>query len=130
MHIIDARHLTDNEIKKYKGDVRTLLTILNNGKKLLIKPDKLLKVKYRKTLHVLSKLLNDDRYFLMAESMPEELKEEMNMCELMDALETRGEEKFALLAEKLLESNRIDELRKVIKDKSARKYLFQEFGLK
>ena len=55
------------------------------------------------------------------------------MCELLDKYENRGVKKgelrLASLIEKLLQSNRMEDLQKVISNKRYRERLYEEFGI-
>ena len=91
---------------------------------------------------MLRALTNDDRYAEMLAALTEEEKKgEITMCELLDKYENRGMQKgiqegmqqgelrLAALIEKLLRSNRVDDLQKVVSNKGYRNRLYEEFGI-
>lgn len=101
-------------------------------------------------LLMLGALTNDKRYMKMMKALTKEEKEgEITMCELLDKYENRGiqkglqqgrqqgiqqgiqqgESRFAALSEKLLRSDRIDDLRKAASSKRYRNQLYKEFGM-
>ena len=59
------------------------------------------------------------------------------MCDVLDKVENRGiakgenrgENKMALLMEKLFDQNRIDDAKRASKDEAYRAYLMKEFGI-
>lgn len=93
-------------------------------------------------LLMLKALTNDDRYIEMMSTLTEEEKKgEITMCELLDKYENRGIQKgiqkgiqqgeirFASLIEELLQSNRMEDLRKVVNDERYRSRLYEELDI-
>lgn len=93
-------------------------------------------------LLMLKALTNDDRYIEMLVVLTEEEKKgEITMCELLDKYENRGMKKriqegmqqgelrLASLIEKLLQSNSMGDIQKVVSNKRYRNRLYEEFGI-
>lgn len=83
------------------------------------------------------KILKED--FDIDTEAEREIGEELEqMCNLSEAIEEKGVEKgvekgeglFAALAERLINDNRMDDLKKVTVDKVSREKLYKEYGLK
>ena len=51
------------------------------------------------------------------------------MCEVLDKVENKGENKMALLVKNLLNQNRIDDAKKASEDEAYRAKLMEEFGI-
>lgn len=82
-------------------------------------------------LLLLRAITNDDRYkeFLPVLLRQKEEKGELIMCELLDKYENKGENRMALLIQKLLSAHREDDLLKASENVEYRNQLFQEFGI-
>ena len=52
------------------------------------------------------------------------------MCEVLDKVENKGENKMALLVKNLLNQNRIDDIKRVSEDEAYRAKLMAEFGIR
>ena len=52
------------------------------------------------------------------------------MCEVLDKVENKGENKMALLVKNLLNQNRIDDIKRVSEDEAYRAKLMEEFGIR
>ena len=52
------------------------------------------------------------------------------MCEVLDKVENKGENKMALLVKNLLNQNRIDDAKKASEDEAYRAKLMAEFGIR
>ena len=51
------------------------------------------------------------------------------MCEVLDKVENRGENKMALLMKKLFDQNRVDDAKKASENEEYRAKLMKEFGI-
>ena len=86
-------------------------------------------------LLLLRAITNDDRYkeILPVLLRQEEEKGELSMCELLDKNENKGksegENRMALLIQKLLGAHRKNDILKASENVEYRNQLFQEFGL-
>ena len=52
------------------------------------------------------------------------------MCEVLDKVENKGENKMALLVKNLLNQNRIDDAKRASEDEAYRAKLMAEFGIR
>ena len=52
------------------------------------------------------------------------------MCEVLDKVENKGENKMALLVKNLLNQNRIDDAKRASEDEAYRAKLMEEFGIR
>ena len=88
----------------------------------------------QETLQLLSIMTNDHR-FEDAYNMDNDHQKgaTSNMCEVLDKVENRGkaegENKMALLVKKLLDQNRIDDIKQVSENEEYRAKLMKEFGI-
>ena len=82
-------------------------------------------------LLLLRAITNDGRYkeILPVLLRQKEEKGELTMCELLDKYENKGENRMALLIQKLLSAHREDDLLKASENVEYRNQLFQEFGI-
>jgi len=136
IHVIDARHMSDDEINKYKGDLKAFFIMLREKY-----DEKMLEgviAKHRETWYALSKIKNDRRYKEYIDTINEnELVGGVDMCETLDYIEKRGVEqgieqtieRINTLIILLSEQGRTDDIIKAAKDKEYQKKLFDEFGL-
>lgn len=82
-------------------------------------------------LFLLKAITGDDRYeeILPVLIQREKEKGEVTMCELLDKYENIGENRMALLIQKLLKADREEDLLKASENVEYRNLLFQEFGI-
>lgn len=52
------------------------------------------------------------------------------MCEVLDKVENKGENKMASLIKMLFDQNRIDDIKRVSEDEAYRAKLMEEFGIR
>ena len=84
----------------------------------------------QETLQLLSIMTNDNRFEEAYNMDTDHQKgEACNMCEVLDKVENRGENKMALLVKKLLDQNRIDDIKRVSENVDYRAKLMKEFGI-
>lgn len=152
MNLIDARHLSDEEIDRFEGDLRAFLLMLRehfDREKL-----KTAVATHRETWYALSKIKNDKRYAEYIESVSdEEVEGGIYMDAALDYFEAigekrgqkigeergqrlgeergqrLGEEKVNKLGIMLSEAGRTDDFIKSLSDRTYQKKLFIEFGL-
>lgn len=87
----------------------------------------------QETLQLLSVMTNDHRFEdVLNESIPEEGGPH-NMCDVLDRVENKGihkgEDMVTLLVKKLLESGRLDDVKRITEDKEYRRKLLQELSI-
>lgn len=91
IHVIDARHLTDEEINQYEGDLKAFFIMLRDRY-----DEEMLRgviARHRETWYAVSTIKNDDRYKDYIDTVDEqELQGGVNMCETLDFIEKRGKE--------------------------------------
>lgn len=140
LFVYEMAHLPRQVRNRFQSDMRIVVDYLaekdnyNPSTQRIAHPEAL--------LMMLEALTGDKRYLKIIEILTEEEKKgEVNMCELLDKYENRGIEKgiqkgiqqgesrFALLSQKLLNSNRIEDLRKASANKRYRNQLYKEFGM-
>lgn len=137
---------------RFKSDMRIVVDYLAERQN--YKPTSQKLVHPEALLLMLKALTNDDRYKEMLTALTEEEKKgEITMCELLDKYENRGIQKgmqegiregikegiregiqqgeirLATLIEKLLRSNRTEEIQKAVSNKGYRNRLYEEFGI-
>ena len=100
----------------------------------------------QETLQLLSIMTNDHRFEDAYNTSTDDRKGgPRNMCDLLDKVESRGiekgiakgivkgesrgENKMALLVKKLLDQNRIDDVKRASEDEKSRAELMKEFGI-
>ncbi len=91
MHIIDARHMTEEEINCFEGDMNPFLIMLKDS----YSRESLENVvaKHRETWYALSEIKKDNRYKDYIDSVSdEELEEGVTMCATLDYYETKGKD--------------------------------------
>lgn len=136
IHVIDARHMTDEEINQYSGDLKAFFIMLRD-----YYDEEMLRgviARHRETWYAVSIIKGDKRYQEYIESVDEQtLTGGIDMCETLDYIEKRGiekgrghgEERISELNVRLIEAGRIDDVLKAAKDKDYRKKLLEEYGL-
>lgn len=96
----------------------------------------------QETLQLLSIMTNDHRFEDAYNTSTDDRKGgPRNMCDVLDKVESRGiakgivkgesrgENKMALLVKKLLDQNRIDDVKRASEDEKSRAELMKEFGI-
>lgn len=136
LHVYTMSRLPKQVRNRFRSDMRIVVDFLAERQN--YKPTAQKLVHPEALLLMLKALTNDNRYIEMLMALTEkEKKGEITMCELLDKYEKQGMQKgmqqgelrFALLIEKLLQSNRMDDLRKVVNNKRYRNQLCKEFGV-
>ena len=136
LHVYLMARLPKQVRNRFRSDMRIVVDYLAERQN--YKPTAQKLVHPEALLLMLKALTNDDRYMEMLTALTEEEKKgEITMCELLDKYENRGIQKglqqgelrLASLIEKLLQSNRMEDLRKVVDDKKYRNRLYEEFGI-
>ena len=84
-------------------------------------------------MQLLSVMTNDHRFEdVLNESIPEEGGPH-TMCDVLDRVENKGihkgEDMVTLLVKKLLESGRLDDVKRITEDKEYRRKLLQELSI-
>ncbi|MDE7477369.1 MAG: Rpn family recombination-promoting nuclease/putative transposase [Lachnospiraceae bacterium] len=136
MHIIDAKHLTEEEIDQFEGDLKAFLLMIQER----YDEDKLKAVvaTHKETWYAISAIKKDQRYIEYIDSISdEELAGGVYMDAVLDRIEARGEArgkaegeaKINRLALLLAKEGRIDEFVRSAEDKDYQKQLLIEYGL-
>ncbi len=140
MNLIDARHMSDEEIDGFEGDLKAFLMMLRER----FDREKLKKAVavHRETWYAISKVKNDQRYARYIDSFSdEEIAGGVDMDAALDELvsegEVRGEargiakgaEKVNRLGIKMSEAGRVNDFMKSLLDKKMQERLFAEFGI-
>ena len=138
--VYEMAHLPKLVRNRFTSDMRVVVDYLAEGQN--YKPSAQKIVHPEALLLMLKALTGDKRYLTILRALSEEEKKgEVSMCELLDKYENRGiqkgiqkgiqqgESRFAMLSENLLNSGRIDDLRKASASKRYRNQLYKEFGL-
>lgn len=140
IHVIDARHMSDEEINQYSGDLKAFFIMLRD-----CYDEEMLRgviARHRETWYAISDIKGDLRYREYIEAVDEEtLTGGIDMCETLDFIENRGiekgiekgighgEDRISRLNVLLIEAGRMDDVLKAAKDKDYRKKLLEEFRL-
>ena len=136
LHVYAMARLPKQVRNRFRSDMRIVVDYLSERQN--YKPTSQKLAHPEALLLMLKSLTNDDRYIEMLTALTEEEKKgEITMCELLDKYEKRGMQKgvrqgelrLASLIEKLLPSNRMEDIKKVVSDKRYRKRLYEELGI-
>ena len=136
LHVYAMARLPKQVRNRFRSDMRIVVDYLAERQN--YKPTAQKLAHPEALLLILKTLTNDDRYMEMLIALTEEEKKgEITMCELLDKYENRGIQKgiqkgelrLASLIEKLLQSNRMEDLQKVVSNKGYRNRLYEEFGI-
>lgn len=140
LYVYAMARLPEQVRNRFRSDMRIVVDYL--AEKQDYKPTAQKLAHPEALLLMLKALTNDDRYIEILTALTEEEKKgEITMCELLDKYENRGIQKgiqegiqqgelrFASLIEKLLQSNRMDDLQKAVNNKGHRNRLYEEFGI-
>ena len=137
MHIIDARHLTEEEINRFEGDLKAFLLMIQenyNEKKL-----KNVVAMHRQTWYAIGAIKKDQRYVEYIDSISDEdMAGGVYMDAVLDRIEARGEERGEARGEarvnelgmKMAKAGRVDEFIQSLSDKELQNRLFVEFKIK
>lgn len=132
MHIIDAKHMTEEEINKFDGDLKAFLLMIQER----FDEDKLKTVvaTHKETWYAIGAIKKDKRYAEYIENISdEELAGGVYMDAVLDRIEARGKAegkaKINQLALLLAKEGRIDEFIRSAEDKDYQKQLLKEYGL-
>lgn len=136
MHIIDARHMADEEIEKFDGDLKAFLLMVQetfDEKKL-----RAVIATHRETWYAVSTIKKDKRYIDYIDNVSdEELAGGVYMDAVLDRIEARGkavgkavgEARVNQLALMLAKEGKLDEFIKSAEDKDYQQQLLKEYGL-
>lgn len=132
MNLIDARHMTVEQIDEFEGDLKAFLLMLQDHY-----DEERLKTAlamHRETWYALSKIKNDDRYREYIDKIPDEdLKGGIYMDTTLDYIEKRGEKRGVGLGielyRQLANDGRLDEWNEALKDNNLLMRLFKDYSL-
>ena len=132
MNLIDARHMTKEQINEFEGDLRTFLLMLQEHY-----DEEQLKTAvaiHREMWYALSKIKNDKRYAEYIDQVTdEELEGGIYMDATLDYIEKRGEKHGLNLAAELYRllanDNRLDEWNDAVNDRDKMMSLLKEYSL-
>lgn len=140
MNLIDVRHMKDEEIERFKGDLKAFFVMLNEHYRL----EKLTSIVavHRETWYTVGAIKKDMRYREYINHISEEeLKGGVRMDATLDFIEARGEIKGRVIGEEngiskvnqlvllLSRDGRLKDLLKSAEDREYQKQLFVEYGL-
>lgn len=132
MHIIDARHLTEEEINRFEGDLKAFLLMIQenyNEKKL-----KNVVAMHRQTWYAIGAIKKDQRYVEYIDSISDEdMAGGVYMDAVLDRIEERGEARGEArvneLGMKMAKAGRVNEFIQSLSDKELQNRLFVEFKI-
>lgn len=144
MNLIDARHMTKEQLSEYEGDLKAFLLMLQEHF-----DEEQLKTAlatHRETWYALSKIKNDKRYAEYIDSVSDaELEGGIYMDATLDYIEKRGEMRGEMLGEKrgedrgldlaaelyqiLANEKKLDEWNTAVKNKNKMLDLLREYSL-
>ena len=136
MYLIDARHLTEEEINRFNGDLKAFLLMIQetyNEEQL-----KNVVAMHRETWYAISAIKRDQRYVEYIENISDEdLSGGMYMDAVLDRIEARGEARGKAMGEarvnelgtRMAEAGRVNEFIQSLSDKELQNQLFSEFGI-
>ncbi|MCH5341316.1 MAG: Rpn family recombination-promoting nuclease/putative transposase [Acetatifactor sp.] len=136
LHVYEMAHLPKQIRNRFKSDMRIVVDYLVERQN--YKPTEQKIVHPEALLLMLKALSGDIRYLKIRNAMSEEEREgNITMCELLDKYENRGiqkgiqqgEQRYAALNEKLIQSGRMDDLLKAAHSKRYRNQLYKELGI-
>lgn len=136
MNLIDARHMTVEQLNEFAGDLKAFLLMLQEhfSKKQLEKQLKTAVAMHRETWYALSKIKNDKRYAEYIDKVSDaDLEGGIYMDATLDYVEKRGEklgEKRVIdLYQLLANDQRLDEWNLALKDDKILLRLLKEYSL-
>lgn len=140
LHVYPMAHLPKQIRSRFQSDMRIVVDYL--AEKQNYKPTRQRIVHPEALLLMLKALTGDKRYSNIWNALSEEEKGgNITMCELLDKYENRGiqkgiqkgirqaESRYAALTEKLIKTNRIEDLSKAAHSRKFRNQLYKEFEL-
>lgn len=141
--VLDVQHTSDEELRKFPSDVRFMLLFIKHSKdKKALSDLKNLCGQESVSTDTFETLANYvDEPALLDWSQKQEKGDERNMCEGIRALvedgrndglrlgKAEGESRVNCLINLLLENDRIDDIKRAVKDKKYQNKLFAEFQL-
>lgn len=132
MHIIDARHLTEEEINRFEGDLKAFLLMIQEN----YNEEKLKNVvaMHRQTWYAIGAIKNDQRYVEYIDKFSdEEMAGGVYMDAVLDRIEARGEARGEArvneLGMKMAKAGRVNEFIQSLSDKELQNRLFVEFKI-
>lgn len=138
LNLFQIAYLTREQVQLFKSDFQIVadyfVQMRENGNYI---PSSQEIAHVQETLQLLSVMTNDHRF---EEAFNEGKKEEgghYNMCEVLDRVENRGmakgmekgEDMVTLLVKKLLDSGRLDDVKRITEDKEYRRKLLKELSI-
>ena len=138
LNLFQIAYLTREQVQLFKSDFQIVadyfVQMRENGNYI---PSSQEIAHVQETLQLLSVMTNDHRF---EEAFNEGKQEEgghYNMCEVLDRVENRGmakgmekgEDMVTLLVKKLLDSGRLDDVKRITEDKEYRRKLLKEFSI-
>ncbi len=129
LHVFEMRHLPEKTRKLFRSDMRIVVDFLAEGDG--YRSDR--KIVHKAALIKMIRVLSGETDTEDVEKWMEEQKireeDEVTVCELFDQYERKGENRFAMLAQMLMDSGRNDDLRRAISDRNYREQLYMEVKL-
>ena len=136
MCLIDARHLTEEEINRFNGDLKAFLLMIQES----YNEEQLKDVvaMHRETWYAISAIKRDQRYVEYIENISDEdLSGGVYMDAVLDRIEARGEARGKAMGEarvnelgtRMAKAGRVNEFIQSLSDKELQNQLFAEFGI-
>lgn len=136
MHLIDARHMTDEEIDQFDGDLKAFLVMIQEN--FDEKKWKSVVAMHRETWYAIGTIKRDRRYIEYIDSVSdEELAGGVYMDAVLDRIEARGEARGKVEGKRrvnqlnllLFKDGRVEDILKSSENDGYQKQLFHEYGL-
>ncbi|MBD5501887.1 MAG: Rpn family recombination-promoting nuclease/putative transposase [Lachnospiraceae bacterium] len=137
LHVFEMRYLPYETRKLFQSDMRIVVDFLAEGNGYRSDRKIVHKAALIKMIKVLSGEMDTEDVEKWMEEQEIREEDEITVCELFDQYERRGmrkgmekgENRFAMLAQMLMDSGRNDDLRRAISDQSYREQLYMEVKL-
>ena len=133
LHVFEMRYLPEETRKLFQSDMRIVVDFLAEGEGYRSDRKIVHKAALIKMIKVLSGEMDTEDVEKWMEEQEIREEDEVTVCELFDQYERRGmergENRFAMLAQMLMDSGRNDDLRRAISDRSYREQLYMEVKL-
>ncbi len=137
LHVFEMRYLPEETRKLFQSDMRIVVDFLAEGNGYRSDRKIVHKAALIKMIKVLSRETDTEDVEKWMEEQEIREEDEVTVCELFDQYERKGERKgmekgenrFAMLAQMLMDSGRNDDLRRAISDRSYREQLYMEVKL-
>ncbi len=140
INLFEIAYLSHEQVSRFQSDFRIIADYFVQKREKDDYTPSAQEIRHvQETLQLLSVMTGDHRF---EETYNEQQEGGINnMCEVLERIENRGiqigmqrgtqkgEEMFALLVDKLLESGRMEDVRRATKDKEYRQQLMKEFGI-